>query len=87
MVWGTMPIGSLIGGALGNTIGLRPTLWVAAVGGLFSFVPPLLSPVRSLEQIPEPSDGEPSGDLATSLAVGDEGVLPEGHVPRAAEGP
>jgi MFS family permease len=87
MVWGTMPVGSLVGGTLGNTIGLRPTLWVAAIGGVFSFVPPLLSPVRSLERIPESTDGEEPSDLAAALAIGDDGVLPEGHGPRAAEGP
>ena len=31
-VWGTIPIGSLLGGILGATIGLRPTLWVAVFG-------------------------------------------------------
>ncbi len=28
MVWGTIPIGSLVGGALGDAIGLRATLWI-----------------------------------------------------------
>jgi len=32
MVWGTMPIGSFLGGILGNTIGLRPTLAAAHDG-------------------------------------------------------
>ena len=51
MVWGTLPVGSLIGGILGGTIGLRPTLWVGALGGLLSFLPAALSPVRSLASI------------------------------------
>ncbi len=88
MVWGTMPIGSLIGGALGNTIGLRPTLWVAAVGGLFSFVPPLLSPVRSLERIPEVAGEEVpdrplSEDVVVAMEELDEGVVEPGHAPHA----
>jgi MFS family permease len=53
VVWGTLPIGALAGGALGGAIGLRPTLWVAALGGLLAFVPPLLSRVRRLDAIPE----------------------------------
>jgi MFS family permease len=53
MVWGTMPIGSFLGGVLGNAIGLRPTLWIAAIGGLLAFLPPFASPVRSLERIPD----------------------------------
>jgi MFS family permease len=51
MVWGTLPVGSLLGGALGGAIGLRPTLWVGALGGLLSFLPAALSPVRSLPSI------------------------------------
>jgi MFS family permease len=31
---GAKPLGSLLGGVLGQLIGLRPTLWVMAVGGL-----------------------------------------------------
>ena len=31
---GTRPLGALLGGLLGSTIGLRPTLWVATLGGL-----------------------------------------------------
>jgi MFS family permease len=31
---GAKPLGSLLGGVLGQQIGLRPTLWVMAVGGL-----------------------------------------------------
>ncbi len=33
LVWGTMPLGGLVGGVLGSTIGIRPTLLVAAIGG------------------------------------------------------
>jgi MFS family permease len=53
VVWGTMPLGALIGGALGNSIGLRPTLWIAAIGNAFAVLPPLLSPVRRLREIPD----------------------------------
>jgi MFS family permease len=56
LVWGTMPIGAFIGGALGSAIGLRATLFVAAVGGTFVALPVLLSPVRALREIPEPED-------------------------------
>ena len=56
MVWGTIPIGAFLGGVLGSTIGLRPTLWVSAIGGCLPFLPVLFSPVRSLERIPEPPD-------------------------------
>jgi MFS family permease len=31
--YGTRPVGALIGGLLGATIGLRPTIWITVVGG------------------------------------------------------
>ena len=52
IVWGTIPIGALIGGILGYTIGLLPTLWIAAIGGSLAFLPVFFSPVRSLREIP-----------------------------------
>jgi MFS family permease len=79
MVWGTIPIGAFVGGILGSTIGLRPTLWVAAIGSLFSFIPPLLSPVRSLMEIPEYREDAPVEALASS----EEGVIEPGHLPRS----
>jgi MFS family permease len=52
IVWGTIPVGSLLGGYLGGTIGLRDTIWVGAIGGVFSAVPLLLSPLKSLREMP-----------------------------------
>lgn len=34
--YGTRPLGSLAGGALGSLIGLRPALWVATAGGVLA---------------------------------------------------
>jgi MFS family permease len=53
IVWGTIPLGALTGGVIANAYGLRPALWVGAIGGLFAFLPVLLSPVRQLERMPE----------------------------------
>ena len=52
IVWGTIPIGALVGGVLGGVIGLQATIWVGAVGAFLGFLPVLLSPVRSLQEIP-----------------------------------
>ena len=52
LIWGTMPIGGLIGGTLGSVIGLRPTLWVAAAGSLTAFLWIRFSPVPDLQTIP-----------------------------------
>jgi MFS family permease len=54
IVWGVLPIGSLIGGALASWIGLRETMWIGAAIGSLAFLPVLLSPVRGLREMPEP---------------------------------
>lgn len=69
LVWGTIPLGSLTGGGLATVIGLRPTLFVGAIAGSLTFLPILLSPIRSLERIPEPEE-----PVLPTLAA-DEGVL------------
>jgi MFS family permease len=54
IVWGTIPIGALLGGALGEWLGLWPTL---VLTGLCSLLPPLwvlFSPVRQLKEQPAP---------------------------------
>ena len=58
IVWGTIPIGSILGGALGGVIGLHETIWIGAIGGMFVFLPVFLSPVRRLRTIPaaDPDD-------------------------------
>jgi MFS family permease len=53
MVWGTIPIGTLAGGALATWIGLRETIVVGAVGGGLAFLWLLLSPQRHLRELPE----------------------------------
>jgi len=50
--WGAIALGGLLGGALGETLGLRPTIALAACG---MFLAPLWlarSPVRALREIP-----------------------------------
>ncbi len=51
--YGVRPLGSLAGGALGSTVGLRPTLWIAASGGLAGVLWLLPSPVPRLETLPD----------------------------------
>jgi len=60
IVWGCMPIGAFIGGVLGSTIGLRPTLWVGGIGAFTAFGWILFSPVRALRVLPTSHSGEPS---------------------------
>lgn len=52
LVWGTMPLGGVLGGALGQAIGVRHTLLVAAIGGCLPFIPVFLSPLRRTRELP-----------------------------------
>lgn len=52
IVFGIGPIGALIGGLLGEAIGLRPTLWVGGLIATLSFLWVFLSPVRRLREVP-----------------------------------
>jgi len=52
-VWGVIPLGAITGGVLATTIGLRPTLFVGAIGASLAVLPLLLSPIRSLVRVPD----------------------------------
>ena len=52
LVWGTIPIGGLLGGALGELFGLRATLLVTGVGFVLAPLWVLLSPLRRMRDLP-----------------------------------
>src|SRR5262245_31521496 len=52
--YGVRPIGSLLAGILGETIGLRPTLWIASIGATLAVFWLLPSPIPALHELPEP---------------------------------
>lgn len=51
IVWGTIPIGQVIGGLVATIFGTLTAIWIGVIGGLFAFLPVLFSPVRSLRRI------------------------------------
>jgi MFS family permease len=57
IVWGTIPLGGVIGGVLGTEIGIRPTMWIGVVGswaaGWFVF----FSPLRTMRDVPATEAG------------------------------
>ncbi|MYW05916.1 MFS transporter [Streptomyces sp. SID3343] len=57
--YGTIPIGAVLAGALGSTIGVRPTMWVMAAtiasAGLILY----FSPVRHVRDLPTALEGKP----------------------------
>ena len=69
VVWGTIPLGGLVGGVLGTTIGLRETMVVGVIGGALAFLWILLSPQHHLREMPEPIDDEAAMEEALQEAV------------------
>jgi MFS family permease len=56
IVWGTIPVGTLAGGALATWVGLREAIAIGAIGSGLAFLWILLSPQRHLREMPEPID-------------------------------
>ena len=53
LFWGALPLGSLAGGVLAQSIGIRQTMLIAALGYLLSTLWFTFSPIRHLRQLPE----------------------------------
>lgn len=68
IVWGVMPLGTLVGGAIATGIDLKAAIWVGAIGQSLAFLPVLLSPVRSLDRMPD-TGAEPSPADATAAGA------------------
>jgi MFS family permease len=69
IVWGTIPLGSLVGGALASVIGLHATLWVGAIGATVCFLPVALSPIRHIDAMPEGPEDDLESGLPTPHVV------------------
>ena len=86
LVWGTLPLGGLIGGILGQSIGVRNTLWVSAIGGMFSFLFVFFSPARRARQLPtgDHGDGPPDSSDSAGDASSDTGDITGTAIPAPA---
>ena len=62
--WGTIPVGSALGGVLVSPLGMRGVLWLAAGICAVAVVPPLLSPVRSLQAPAETAEADEAAEEA-----------------------
>jgi MFS family permease len=58
LVWGTIPLGGLLGGALGSWLGNRAALWACAIGACLAPIWVLASPLRRMRDT-EPVPAEP----------------------------
>ncbi|SFQ33524.1 Predicted arabinose efflux permease, MFS family [Amycolatopsis arida] len=62
VVWGTLPLGALAGGLLGEWIGVPATVWVAAAASTVAVAWVLCSPLRTMRDVPTtPARVVPSG--------------------------
>jgi MFS family permease len=77
IVWGTIPLGSLVSGALATAIGLRPTMFIGAIGCSLAALPIALSSVRQIKELPTAPEAMPvSGDALLPAEIA--GLSPEG---------
>ena len=73
LVWGTMPLGGLLGGLLGAAFGVRHTLLVAAIGSSLIFLPVYFSPLRHERSLPVyrgPERCDPTDAVSVSEMTG-----------------
>jgi predicted MFS family arabinose efflux permease len=59
-VWGVMPIGALLAGALGTWIGVVPTLWLAAGLELLAGLFVIIGPFWSMRDLPDAEQADPA---------------------------
>jgi hypothetical protein len=67
VVWGSIPLGTLIGGSIGQTVGLHFALWVGAIGALPAFLFVLLSPVRAIQAIPDEAAESTNAEIESAF--------------------
>jgi hypothetical protein len=59
-----VPLGALLGGGLGEILGLHVTLYVTAAGFMTSLLWVLFSPLPRLRELPAPANDEGADALA-----------------------
>lgn len=66
---GTMPLGMMLGGALGGVIGLRPAIWVCTGGLFLAAVPYASSSIWRLVELPGPTEEASTVDALIAVGV------------------
>jgi MFS family permease len=56
IVWGTIPLGSILGGIVATALGLRTALFIGALGAFLAVIPLVMTPVRTLRDMPTPAE-------------------------------
>ena len=63
IVWGVMPLGTLLGGSVATIFELRTAIWAGAIGVALAWIPLLFGPIWSLRTVPDVGE-EPLEKLA-----------------------
>ena len=58
-----MPIGALLSGTVATAIGIGPVLWICAIGGLFSAVFVLFSPLARMRDLAPEATEQQAGSV------------------------
>jgi MFS family permease len=71
VVWGVIPLGGLVGGAIATAVGLREAMIVGALGAVLAIVPILVSPIRSVGRMAdlELDQSSPASASASTAAA------------------
>ena len=56
IVWGTIPIGSVLGGVIATSASVSTAIWVGAIGSFLALIPVIVTPVRRLREMPSSPD-------------------------------
>ena len=69
IVWGTLPLGGVLGGVLGSAsaLGVRPTLWLSVLGSWAAGFWALFSPLRRMRDITESPSAKLGGLRAADV--------------------
>lgn len=79
VVWGVMPIASIVSGILGTVIGVLPTIWIGAAGTVFACSFVLFSPITRMKVLPtdQVADDRISVEDVAADALDDPAGLPD----------
>lgn len=77
VVWGTLPLGGIIGGALGQGLGVRATIWIGVTGSWLAGLWVYCSPLRTMRDIP----AAPAGEAARAEDKDTAGAPPAAGLP------
>ncbi|WP_432002939.1 hypothetical protein [Streptomyces sioyaensis] len=76
--YGTLPLGALLGGALGSALGVRPAMWIMTAGVPLAALILVFSPIGRVRDLPirPAEDDRPGPGARDPEPAGRDGVTP-----------